>query len=260
MQTDAYFAIGCSHECCQDYAISGQIGNDGYAIVCDGCSSSRDVDFGARALAHAARLHFNEFHWPYGDFGKAIAVRAWDSVQHLGMSWTALHSTLLYAVCDAAGLKVRIYGDGVVVLSKGSDWMTIHVEYVSGAPNYLAYGLPEAARDQALYREVANEPVVVTIYGNDTRQTEQRTIDDPLEWNFPAGQWDRISVISDGMNTFHVPGGSFMGWLDMVPEFTSFKNINGVFVKRRMNALARKCRKDQVVHEDDISISSIALV
>ena len=55
MNTDFYCEIGDSHVACEDYALAGKINdNISYAIVADGCSSSPNVDVGARVLAHAA--------------------------------------------------------------------------------------------------------------------------------------------------------------------------------------------------------------
>ncbi len=53
MNTDCFYSIGHSHKVCEDYALSGTIGDTlAYAVVCDGCSSSKQVDVGARLLAH----------------------------------------------------------------------------------------------------------------------------------------------------------------------------------------------------------------
>jgi len=48
MIADHHFCIGKTHKVCEDYATSG-ITEDGvtYAIASDGCSSSKDTDFGA---------------------------------------------------------------------------------------------------------------------------------------------------------------------------------------------------------------------
>src|SRR3954469_11076065 len=55
MNADHAFFIGNTHTVCQDYAMSGVTEDGAYAIVCDGCSSSPEVDFGARALALSAK-------------------------------------------------------------------------------------------------------------------------------------------------------------------------------------------------------------
>ena len=56
MNTDCYYEIGHSHIFCEDYALAGIVNNIGYAIVSDGCSSSDNVDVGARVLAHIAKV------------------------------------------------------------------------------------------------------------------------------------------------------------------------------------------------------------
>ena len=61
MNADHYYTIGNSHSVCQDYAISGLVENGAYAILSDGCSSSPDVDVGARMLSLSAKE--NSFDW-----------------------------------------------------------------------------------------------------------------------------------------------------------------------------------------------------
>ena len=47
---DAHFVMGRGHSVCQDYALATARS----AVVCDGCSSSRASDVGARVIALAA--------------------------------------------------------------------------------------------------------------------------------------------------------------------------------------------------------------
>jgi hypothetical protein len=55
MNTDFYLERGHDHPVCEDFAGAGLVAGQGYALVSDGCSSSKDVDFGSRILVHAAR-------------------------------------------------------------------------------------------------------------------------------------------------------------------------------------------------------------
>jgi hypothetical protein len=55
MNTDFYLERGKEHAICEDFATAGIIDGHGFALVSDGCSSSKEVDFGSRILVHAAR-------------------------------------------------------------------------------------------------------------------------------------------------------------------------------------------------------------
>ena len=54
MTADAYFAIGRTHDVCQDYALASDDVPKTWALVSDGCSSSPASDIGARLLGRAA--------------------------------------------------------------------------------------------------------------------------------------------------------------------------------------------------------------
>src|SRR6478609_9515831 len=53
--SDSYFEIGAGHTTCEDYAFHGSFRVDTkpfyFAVVSDGCSASKDSDFGSRFLA-----------------------------------------------------------------------------------------------------------------------------------------------------------------------------------------------------------------
>ena len=65
MHADSFFAIGSTHKINQDYAWGGMPNTHwseysmsaprAIAIVSDGCSSSKDTDFGSRLLAQSAK-------------------------------------------------------------------------------------------------------------------------------------------------------------------------------------------------------------
>ena len=54
VQCDAFFAIGSTHDICQDYALALNISNRSLLIVSDGCSASPSTDIGARILSRCA--------------------------------------------------------------------------------------------------------------------------------------------------------------------------------------------------------------
>ena len=100
MNANHHFDIGKHHVVCEDYALSDSSSTCAYAIVFDGCSSSPDVDFGARALALSAKrslLRINGGEMTADLFGK-ITIR---NLEHIGdtvpLHPQALDATLLMA-------------------------------------------------------------------------------------------------------------------------------------------------------------------
>src|SRR6185436_19119745 len=59
MNTDYYLKRGRNHSVCEDFATAGIQDGQGFALVSDGCSASKEVDFGSRILVHAARDNFS---------------------------------------------------------------------------------------------------------------------------------------------------------------------------------------------------------
>ena len=82
---------------------------------------------------------------------------------------------------------------------------------------------------------------------------------DPVIVEATVEPGDTVGVISDGIESFWRPDSTPMSWLELLPEFTGFKNYPGVFVHRRMASLGRHCREEAIVHKDDISIAAIHL-
>ncbi len=115
MNADHDFQIGKNHLVCQDYSLVSVGETESFAILCDGCSASPDVDIGARALAIAARETFLHQHdLTYEEFGERTILRA----ASLFDTFPSLHcqtmdATLLIASVNGNMLKAFIYGDGV---------------------------------------------------------------------------------------------------------------------------------------------------
>ncbi|MCA9708502.1 MAG: hypothetical protein KDK70_21815, partial [Myxococcales bacterium] len=77
MYVDAWFAIGDTHVVCEDFACAGHTeAGAGFAVVCDGCSSSPQTDVGARLLAAAARVELERGRLPEADVVDRAAAAA----------------------------------------------------------------------------------------------------------------------------------------------------------------------------------------
>jgi serine/threonine protein phosphatase PrpC len=253
------FYIGRDHQINEDYALSGINPESGlaYAVVCDGCSASQDVDFGARLLAFAAKdvLLTNDT-LDETEFGKSVINKA----SHIFKEYPHLHpqaldATLLVAWIKDKQLTVYAYGDGAIIHRSKEEFQTIHLELTSGAPDYLSYFLDKNRLTQ--YMSIpTNMKLIRTNYIGGNAEYVPLT---PYVLKCEVKTDDVISLISDGINSFRKSDNTPIPWQDLVDEFTGFKNFEGEFVLRRISAFKRKCLKEGITHSDDISIASITV-
>lgn len=258
MNVNSTYSIGKDHITCEDYAISGNDGELAYAIVCDGCSASPDVDFGARVIAKSAEFMIKSYHndneVDYNLMGKMIIAKAKKIFEIFPtLHSQALDATLLMAWVKNNKLRIFTYGDGIVVLRNKYGTHAHQIHLTSGAPDYLSYYLN-------IDRKWAYDDLENNI-------KELWTLDGVINYNpfdyipldFPVEAGDTVSVISDGINSFRRSDNTPIPWRELVDEFTGYKTTEGEFVLRRINAFKRKCLKEGITHYDDISVSSIVI-
>jgi hypothetical protein len=194
MNTNSTYSIGKDHVVCEDYALDYTGLIIAYAIVSDGCSSSPEVDFGARCLAMSAKreLRRNPDMLFDGKDAIANAQRVTDVFPYLSPQF--LDATLLVAcINDKNHLTVYMYGDGVMVHRKQNGIVAVHVQLSSGAPDYLSYHL-DPLRKQA-YMELENNKKEVIIRENDKESAREYTPFDPFIYDCQVSDGDVISVI-----------------------------------------------------------------
>lgn len=264
LNSDSHFLIGHTHYICEDYALSG-IGKNGlfhYAIVADGCSASEDVDIGARILAKCAIDSLNTF-YPfamsprelYDIIGETTIKKAQKVVNKLGLSDHSLDATLLIALAAEEKNCVLVYGDGVVLFRNSYATVIYEVEFPSGAPYYLSY-LLDGDRRNTYFLHGDHYDLTDWIKGV-SHKISHDIIDSPPFFGATAPPThDIVAVMSDGVGTYR-DNISSMDFMKSVSELTDFKNTNGLFVKRRMNALKRKNDRLDIVHDDDVSVAAI---
>jgi len=258
MNANSTFLIGKDHETCEDYALSGYIQplDLAYAIVCDGCSASPDVDIGARILALSARetLLDGTQITDSISFGKATIRKAAKLFQAFpSIHSQALDATLLIAWVQNKMLTLYMYGDGVFIHKTKNGVATVHISFQGGAPDYLSYWFDE--RRLGAYYDLPENKKIISVNVNDTEYVGSPLV--PYTFNIPVDDGDVISVISDGINSFRKADYTQIPWKDLIDEFTGYKNFEGEFVLRRISAFKRKCLKEGITHSDDISISTI---
>ena len=257
MNTNSTYFIGHDHIVCEDYALADKFLTTGYAVVCDGCSASPEVDFGARVIAMSAK---REIHWDMNNndakwFGESVirnAKRVFDIFPYLHSQ--ALDATLLVAMVNDKKLMVFMYGDGVLVHRTKTAIKTVHIALTSGAPDYLSYHL-DPLRQKAYEAVKDNKKEIITNFVGNLTLTPLV----PFVYESDICEGDVVSVISDGINSFRKSNNDPILWTDLIEEFTGYKTFEGEFVQRRIAAFKRKCFKEGITHSDDISVASISV-
>jgi len=267
MNADHHFEIGNSHEICEDYAISAAGDTEALAIVCDGCSKSPDVDFGARALALSAKrtLLIGGSTMNYDLFGKVTI----DNLKYLGDT-LPLHphvfdATLLIVWVKDNTFDAKFYGDGVFFHKSKTTLRIIKIDFESPAPAYLSYHLDKLRKaeyeaqtqgskhmfETSLYIQgELRDSIDVESYADSFGESEVKGLVEP---------GDIIGVMSDGVNTFKKGDSTEINWIEIVKQFTDFKTTEGVFVQRKIAAVKRKMKKELTTHYDDISMAAIVV-
>jgi hypothetical protein len=281
--TDAFFAIGKTHKVCQDYARAGRT-PDGlpYAIVCDGCSSSPDTDFGARLLAAATERHMPAICRGDASFQEReskILSLAWDAATAVSVPARALDATLIaaypreYAGMGKVGVAVSMRGDGVIVSrTREGKFMVDVIDHLENAPRYLNYDL-DGDRLAGYLRRFGDESVSKYYHSGLGRDDDGKWLGNsptmfeghPRDWFFPAFDFDLVMVLSDGVQTFQrvVRTGTSKSLEDVpvedvVEQLIKIKGTKGEFVTRRCQKFLNKfCVENEWQHADDFSVAAI---
>jgi len=264
MNSDSYYEIGYSHTVCQDYAINGDNGVLKYAIISDGCSSSKNSDIGARLLAHLFKQY------------QLIPENIIMNLQQLSnmtdiiqINPEFLDSTLLIAFMSDKKTTVNIFGDGgFYVKFKDGHFEYYLVDFDQNAPLYISYFLHDTY--QNYYKYFPNQKIsLIKVSGKDwneaTTEVEDLTsfkntdLFKRLMFNFENVSF--ISVFSDGVRSFTMQDDNGLivpvNDLSIVSRFNSYKSFQGQFVQRRMNKINKENKKLKISHYDDISIATI---
>lgn len=288
--TDHFFTIGSVHQYqgspCQDYATSGRIGNVHYAIVADGCSTSRDTDIGCRMLTLIFKAFLGEL------FEQAVTpVLTQDLLQQFPRFFSqplsefcasspflpeeAFNSTLVVALYQegAENVYFSIFGDGCVVLQKKkhSDQtaseplptVRFSLDWNLNAPPYLAY-LSRKEKTREYNDMVSSDPYGKLRIGDSSLAKEEPTeievevlVSDGFEGfhrHVPVANLESISVFSDGVFSFS----NSVAEDYIVERFTSIKLPTGQFLKRTCCSRLRELKNHhQSVNQDDFSMATL---
>jgi hypothetical protein len=210
MHADSYYEIGSSHVACEDYALSGTKDGLSWAIVSDGCSSSKHTDVGARILAHTAKdvllrmyvlkrltdKRFMEDGGIESEFYDMVLERALAARASLRLDYDVFDATLLTAFAvrhpgepDPVWGAFAI-GDGSVVVRHASGFHDVRLSYQSNAPYYISYRMCKE-KDEGYRQSFGPDRrlVVTQTYHGDDGVTEQKEwYNNPyLEYSYSIG-------------------------------------------------------------------------
>jgi len=273
IQVDACFAIGKTHKVCQDYALAGKTANDrSFAVVCDGCSSSPDTDFGARLLTRAAVQHLSTFGEGFDSERAAWLADGWRTA--LNLPSTALDATLMAAFeTDDKQVRIIVAGDGVVAARRRDTGLYDYwaVRYPSGAPGYLTY-LLDPERKKAFLDQTQGMRAIEVSWG--IPDAPERPPPTAFGWdegdNGPVWTLDRdpavydlVVVMSDGVESFQRPAGTRLESIplrEVLDQVMSVKGGTGEFLTRRLNRFLTKfCTQNGWQHYDDFAVAGLFL-
>jgi len=265
MNIDSYYEMGAGHTFCQDYCLSGQVGEVSYLVGSDGCSASKDTDIGARVLCHLTKKRIIKTVCeliPLTDLSiMTLQVHLLDMLnlfkETLALPSSAFDATLFIVIEYKGKCLVLGWGDGVVIEKKKSGATKIYrIEYTSGAPFYLSYFLDPKRREE--YERQFSED-------NVNHKTWELIAESSSSWDddyrndtifvrlYDSEELDLIAICSDGLTTYQ----SDKDCIDTAIRYTNYKNFAGDFVKRRMNKIKKENKIANSFHYDDIFCATI---
>ncbi len=287
MNCDSAAYTGRSHAICEDYARVRLGDGFPYAIVSDGCSSSKDSDIGARVLSTCMETNITQkvirhpmsiadIMWKEDVYINQLLRMMQQSKELMGLDNESMDATLIIARVDAERdiCSIRFYGDGLAAIGYENGLINVYeVLYPSGYPFYLNYCLDDnrfsAWKD---YYEISGCVV-----------NEYRIVDGKCDFGYTSSnqhindnccesyiitenlhEIKFISVMSDGVSSFfkfNIDETSktteVVPLTTVLPRLLAFKNFQGEFVKRRMQRFIKDTEKDLWQHNDDLSMAAI---
>tara|TARA_Y100000310_G_scaffold321546_1_gene379320 strand:+ start:7162 stop:7995 length:834 start_codon:yes stop_codon:yes gene_type:complete len=270
METDSKFYQGYGHAVCEDYAYSGTLSGNGvkldipYAVICDGCSSTVDSDFGARVLALAFRKAIIELPY-YDDVAVYNYICFWmqktivDTKREFGLDIFPFVATIRGMFVLREKLFMFHFGDGYTIYQDEQNNIKYHAtsQFPDNTPYYFVNHIDENEKDRYRNnfkgREISHNGVNLNVdYYLDLNTHFYKSIN--LS-ELPVGK-HVFTVMSDGIETFSENGKS-ISTEDAMVDLMDITNYRGKFLERQLNYVLKRHKKKGIEHFDDISFASI---
>lgn len=279
METDSYYEIGSSHKICQDYCISIQEDKIAYAILSDGCSSSKDSAIGACLLSILAKsviLHLKDriaidSSSYISNFSNILISKLLDLQNSLNVSSNVFDATLLISIIEKDYFMCFGWGDGFFISKYYNDHTIIKdISYYDDAPYYPSYDMDSSRRlsYQSTYVEKGFITRASTCLDKDgnysfSNCTQINNCMSPiLIANDNIRDIKSITLCSDGLKTYYNDDDKEKKKLNesfIIPKILAYKSTKGEFVTRRMLRLKKEMQEANISHSDDISCTTIIL-
>jgi hypothetical protein len=275
--SDSHFVIGKKHITqnapCQDHALSGRVGEILFAVVSDGCSSGRHTDIGARIITCATITAIKDCLLITDDLAQlpqlihqTLANHAIKTAICMGLENEDLLATCVYAVVTPKGGFIHVLGDGHAVIKfTNGDIKLVNTDWEPNAPYY-----PADNRKLGFIAHHKNSPMslrVETVFGSvgaPATTEELISVESGMSGYVISlseeelGGVEVIAIMSDGVGRFKKDG-SFLKPLDVITQFTAFKNWVGEFVKRRLSRGLLDFGREATLPDDDVAVAAIHL-
>ena len=283
--TDCAFAIGTTHHVCEDYARC----SDEAVVLCDGCSSSKDTDIGARLLA-TTTLSLSNFIPTYPTlsvefFCHVVQIASTIEIQ---LEVGAIDATVLVARVFENELAVPVLGAPVVVpaiqtgtmgdgfiVARYCDENVFRIFKISYPDEYPLY--PSIYANNERHRAYANaghgkSELITCQLANGEYSREENLREGWYDFGdmgvfqhtFNAPEFDLVLLFSDGLDHFYElietdtsRSRQDVPWQDVLKLFLDIKNTTPGFLKRRFNKFLKDCKKRNWFNADDISVAGI---
>ncbi len=265
MNSDAAFAIGKTHQICQDYAAAKMAATGRHMVaLADGCSSSPHSDIGARLLAQTALNAPENFDGEPAFFERALRQSA-ACVDLMRLDPVCLDATLLVIQAAKERFTLACYGDGVLCLGRRGGVLDLYsVAFESGYPGYSSYQL-DVKRAGQWARQDGGSRTLTRWTGTGEAQT--RPIPEAVvRLSGRCADYAFAAVLSDGVHSFSEVRETETSkvvrpvsiWA-AATRLLAFKSAKGQFVQRRLAAFGRECQAQNWQHSDDLSVGAVWL-
>ena len=277
INVNSFFEIGNGHNICDDYCFheSFYCGPDIHiAYLSDGCSGSQNTNIGSRLIVHYVKK--NILNLIKNNINKDDLILFIEKlfkentlkkvIEELQLNDTCLDATLWIILNINNKIMVFGWGDGNVICKRGDLIQITRFSFERSFPFYLNY-FSDPIRLIG-YNELNIERKIETFLYKMEKQSngEIKYIDcgmntskdiprESFYCNHPSllDSPEFICVYSDGIETYNNEVVNMPQQNYNCLRHVEFKSFSGDFIEKRMKALSRRDKQNNINHFDDLS-------
>ncbi len=279
MLTDSLFVIGSTHQVCQDYSLTSEDLPEWpcFALLSDGCSSSKNTDVGARMIVLAA----------YQEqvlFGQGLVSGPRSFIERVQKNSpvknNSLDATLLmlngHSSLSENGTQLvqgTAYGDGFFFGLRKDGRVEFWQIDQGDAPAYLSNLLQWGRLQRYLEKWGGKCSVRHWLDGELVESTTTQILVTPgtegpdfqienfgINLRFDLDQYKMLGIGSDGLDSFKDRDLNRVSPVEVLKCVCDITVARGTFVQRNVgHFLKKECPKLGWKHDDDVSVAAIWL-